>query len=151
MLQFQSTNAQEHTQPIPQSQQAGMQTLRLRDEPPAINAAPTTTRSRKRKSPTSSSPLDQQQQPPSQQPPQHMLPPPHALQMAPLPPGFYQPADYSTGNAMPSQQQPIDGQGQGQPQEGNSTPSGSARTLSNSKRAEQNRKAQRAFRERRDQ
>jgi len=57
-----------------------------------------------------------------------MLPPPHPL--APPPP--------------PTEEQRS-------PSNGTGTSSGTARTLSQSKRAEQNRKAQRAFRERRDQ
>lgn len=77
----------------------------------------------------------------------------HPLQ-GPLPPGYAYaaPADYTPGGLPPGAipgphpnmaQQP-------QPQQ---SPQGGAtgRTLSNSKRAEQNRKAQRAFRERRDQ
>lgn len=132
-----------------------IQTMRLRDDPPII----TQRTSKKRKSPTNNS-AEQSQQQPSQtqeQPPQqiqHVLPPPHAL-MHPLPgsipPGFqYAPADYTPGGLPPNHAHPHPGiplqqQSQSPP------PSSSNRALSSTKRAEQNRKAQRAFRERRDQ
>lgn len=131
-----------------------IQTMRLRDEPPLI----TQRTSKKRKSPSSNS-AEQSQQQPSQtqeQPPQqihHVLPPPHAL-MHPLPgsipPGFqYAPGDYTPGGLPPNHPHPHPGiplQQQSQ-----SPPPSSNRALSSTKRAEQNRKAQRAFRERRDQ
>lgn len=77
-------------------------------------------------------------------PPQHMQP--HAL-----PPQGYQ-YDYSPAG-MSIQQSQVPSQGQGQEHEQSQSPPGTAagRALSSSKRAEQNRKAQRAFRERRDQ
>lgn len=111
----------------------------------------------------------QQQQPP---PPsaivQHILPPPHSMihAMPPHPqhphaqhphaqhphaqhlqPGYPSPYDYTPGG-MP----PMAGMHHGHEHQSASPPGGgSGRTLSSSKRAEQNRKAQRAFRERRDQ
>jgi len=131
------------------------QTMRLRDEPSVIT--PPARATRKRKSPTA--PSDHVQQPPPQppQPPQqqqqqqqiqHVLPPPHTLMhlASSIPPGFpyAAPADYTPGG-LPPGPLPIPQQ-HDQPQT-----SSTGRTLSNSKRAEQNRKAQRAFRERRDQ
>ena len=131
-----------------------IQTMRLRDDPPII----TQRTSKKRKSPPNNS-AEQSQQQPSQtqeqpQQIQHVLPPPHAL-MHPLPgsipPGFqYAPADYTPGGLPPNHAHPHPGiplqqQSQSPP------PSSSNRALSSTKRAEQNRKAQRAFRERRDQ
>jgi hypothetical protein len=115
-----------------------VQSMRLRDDPPAITqpARP----SKKRKTPPTAN--DQSQL--------HGLPPPHALMHpmpGPLPPGYsYAPSDYTPGG-MPQGvlQQPQQGQ-LPDPSQG-----ATSRTLSNSKRAEQNRKAQRAFRERRDQ
>jgi hypothetical protein len=82
----------------------------------------------------------------------HHLPPPHAMihpmQAAPGPlPPHYQYADYTPGGLPQNPTQPPTDQAQ-QPPPSNSS---SGRTLSSSKRAEQNRKAQRAFRERRDQ
>ncbi|EPT04501.1 hypothetical protein FOMPIDRAFT_14367, partial [Fomitopsis schrenkii] len=88
------------------------------------------------------------------------LPPPHAL-MHPMggpPPGYPYPppptGDYTPGGMPPPPHHlgppgppPLDGQ---QDQQDGSQSTG-GRTLSQSKRAEQNRKAQRAFRERRDQ
>lgn len=138
------------------------QPMRLRDDPPPITqpARP----SKKRKTPPTTSDSQKQHQlhqqpaqqpPPSQQTqPIQVLPPPHAL-MHPmpgsLPPGYpYAPSDYTPGG-MPQTHPGLPMQ---QPQQGQqpSPPQGAAtRTLSNSKRAEQNRKAQRAFRERRDQ
>ncbi|OCH88254.1 hypothetical protein OBBRIDRAFT_734765 [Obba rivulosa] len=83
-------------------------------------------------------------------------PPPH---LGPPMPYQYAPADYTPGGMPPPPPHP---QGPppphgGPPQEQQQPPSpqsqsgGAGRTLSQSKRAEQNRKAQRAFRERRDQ
>ena len=135
-----------------------IQTMRLRDDPPAI----TQRSSKKRKSPPNNSAEQSQQQPSqTQQPPphpiQHVLPPPHAL-MHPLPgaipPGFqYAPADYSPGGLPPpNHAHPHTGVPLQQQQQSQSPPpSSSNRALSSTKRAEQNRKAQRAFRERRDQ
>ncbi|KAF7428325.1 hypothetical protein PC9H_007546 [Pleurotus ostreatus] len=152
--------------------------MRLRDDPAPIN--PTTRPSRKRKSPPDANagaqnpppppppPQQQQQQHQQQPPPQlqqqpsvmHVLPPPHVMMHPPhlqaLHFAQYAPTDYTPGG-MPPQgippQQP-DQQQQQQQQHGSQSPPPSAnggRPLSNSKRAEQNRKAQRAFRERRDQ
>ncbi|KAJ8696437.1 hypothetical protein PTI98_006305 [Pleurotus ostreatus] len=151
--------------------------MRLRDDPAPIN--PTTRPSRKRKSPPDANagaqnpppppppPQQQQQQHQQQPPPQlqqqpsvmHVLPPPHVMMHPPhlqaLHFAQYAPTDYTPGG-MPPQgippQQP-DQQQQQQQQHGSQSPPPSAnggRPLSNSKRAEQNRKAQRAFRERRD-
>jgi hypothetical protein len=153
MLQFQSQNGPDHVQA--QSVQAqsqsqsqppsSMQTLRLRDDPQPLT--PTPARSRKRKTPPANPTADQQQQGPPPQ--QHMLPPPHTLvHMSTLPP-FYQASDYSTGGISPTQPGSLpvaDMQGAQSPGD-----SSNSRSLSSSKRAEQNRKAQRAFRERRDQ
>lgn len=61
----------------------------------------------------------------------------------PLPHGYHY-ADFTPGGMPPPNSQPSPDQQDGQ----NSI---AGRALSNSKRAEQNRKAQRAFRERRDQ
>ncbi|KAF4621161.1 hypothetical protein D9613_000615 [Agrocybe pediades] len=106
-------------------------------------------------------PPQQQPQQPQQQPPQqpqqlqHVLPPPHALMHSipgPLPPGYpYAPADYTPGGLPPPGLPIQPQQQQQQPQQSQSPPPSGQRTLSSSKRAEQNRKAQRAFRERRDQ
>ena len=152
MISFQQQQNASPNGPLPPPQSTAIATsaeqpsMRLRDDPPPITPAPRT--SRKRKSPSSHNvdPL-----PPSvSQPIQHVLPPPHAL-MHPLPgplPGYsYPPADYTPGGLPPGQPQPAPPSG---PQQAPHSP-GSGRTLSQSKRAEQNRKAQRAFRERRDQ
>ncbi|KAK0461368.1 uncharacterized protein EV420DRAFT_1531741 [Desarmillaria tabescens] len=131
--------------------QALPQTMRLRDEPPAIT--PPTRNPRKRKSPPATTPDSAQPQQPATQPQpqsqpqqlQHVLPPPHTI-MHQLPPGAmppYQYTDYSPGGMPPPPPN-------SQPDQSGSTSSGQ-RALSSSKRAEQNRKAQRAFRERRDQ
>ncbi|TCD70343.1 hypothetical protein EIP91_003972 [Steccherinum ochraceum] len=86
------------------------------------------------------------------------LPPPHAMVQAhphlgpppPFPPGYqYMPSDFPPG-AIPQMPPPPPPPGQ-DPMDGDgSQQGGGSRTLSQSKRAEQNRKAQRAFRERRD-
>ncbi|KAK0225815.1 hypothetical protein IW262DRAFT_1457076 [Armillaria fumosa] len=123
------------------------QTMRLREDPPAI--IPPSRNPRKRKSPSTTTPDSAQSQPVTQPQPQqlqHVLPPPHTI-MHQLPPGAmppYQYADYSPGG-MPPPPPPNP-----QPEQSGSASSGQ-RALSSSKRAEQNRKAQRAFRERRDQ
>ncbi|PPQ99743.1 hypothetical protein CVT24_009726 [Panaeolus cyanescens] len=149
MLSF--TNAADPSQNI--------QTMRLRDDPPTITQQNQRS-SKKRKTP----PVDQQQQQqqqqqqtqqpqqqPQQQPIQHVLPPAHALMHpmpGPMPPGYpYAPADYTPGGIPAHPGLPIQQQSQSPPP----GQSGAARPLSSSKRAEQNRKAQRAFRERRDQ
>lgn len=134
------------------------QTLRLRDEG---QPAPAATKSRKRKTPPTAG---QEQQPPPPPPPgMHppppgvMPPPPHAMMhpphIAPPPMGHpfqYIPTDYTPGGLThPPPPPPPHPTG---PLQDQSPPgSQSGRTLSQSKRAEQNRKAQRAFRERRDQ
>jgi hypothetical protein len=118
--------------------------MRLRDDPSStIN--PVTRNSRKRKSPSSTDPPP----PPPPPPPQqmlHHLPPPHAMihpmQGGPMPP-HYPYADYTPGGMPPNPPQ--------DPSQQSPTSAASGRALSSSKRAEQNRKAQRAFRERRDQ
>lgn len=122
------------------------QTMRLREDPPAIT--PPSRNPRKRKSPSTTTPDSAQSQPVTQPQPQqlqHVLPPPHTI-MHQLPPGAmppYQYADYSPGGMPPPPPNP-------QADQSGSASSGQ-RALSSSKRAEQNRKAQRAFRERRDQ
>ncbi|KAI9569637.1 hypothetical protein HD554DRAFT_2037992 [Boletus coccyginus] len=139
--------------------------MRLRDDPqpPTPNPpssqpaqpATSTRQSRKRKSPPSSAPPPQ---PPQQHPPPpgihlgQMLPPPHAL----MPPGMGHPPMYQY--APPGYPQPPPPHPEGEPSQqalnGESPDHDSksgGRQLSQSKRAEQNRKAQRAFRERRDQ
>lgn len=88
-------------------------------------------------------------------PPAHTLVPPAHLPGHVMPPPGYQypPGDYSTGLPPPHTLAPPPtdpDQERPQSQSSNGTP-GTTRTLSQSKRAEQNRKAQRAFRERRDQ
>src|ERR1700722_3621941 len=125
-------------------------TIRLRDNPPPIT--PSTRPSRKRKSP----PNNNQD---SSQSTQHVLPPPHSLVHPmqgppPLPPGYaYAPTDYTPGGIphphSAQLQHPSASESQQDLQSSSSPATG--RALSNSKRAEQNRKAQRAFRERRDQ
>ncbi|TFK22592.1 hypothetical protein FA15DRAFT_595891 [Coprinopsis marcescibilis] len=132
--------------------------MRLRDEPPVITQQ--TRSSRKRKSPSSTSAAEQQQAPPPPpipQPMQHVLPPPHALMHPPLPPGqlppgfAYAPVDYTPGGLPPGVPPPPPPPSQQALDQGRGSGSAGGRTLSSSKRAEQNRKAQRAFRERRDQ
>lgn len=115
--------------------------------------------SRKRKSPPSAVPDGPQGPPPPPQQQQqqqlvhqqHLMQshvPQHMAQYPYPPPG----ADYSTGGLPPPHMQhpldPHDPNGQ-DPDDPNR--SANSRQLSTSKRAEQNRKAQRAFRERRDQ
>ncbi|GJE94431.1 bZIP transcription factor [Phanerochaete sordida] len=142
--------------PHQQHQPGPFQTvLRLHDDQSAGGqAAPKG--SRKRKSP----PTAQESQPPPPPPPQGMHPPPpgimppppHTLMHPPHlgpPPGMpytYIPhGDYTPGG-MTHPPPPPPPQAEGPPSDG-----GANRPLSTSKRAEQNRKAQRAFRERRDQ
>ncbi|KAL1744668.1 hypothetical protein HDZ31DRAFT_38078 [Schizophyllum fasciatum] len=153
----------------PQTQQAPPQPIIVHQQPPQSTAqqpapAPPPTRGRKRKSPPSK---DQGQQPPPPPPGAVMsapIPvplPPHMIAHlpGPLPPGFvYAPSDFTPGG-MPQPQNgasspedgsmqldvQVEGSGEGQQNRGQ------GRQLSTSKRAEQNRKAQRAFRERRDQ
>ncbi|KAF9446389.1 hypothetical protein P691DRAFT_803990 [Macrolepiota fuliginosa MF-IS2] len=132
--------------------------MRLRDDPPPIT--PPTRSTRKRKTPPAAGDQVQVQPPPPpppQQPMQHVLPPPHALMhplQGPLPPGYpyATPADYTPGGLPPGAIPPHPNMAQQpQPQQPSSQAGSTGRALSNSKRAEQNRKAQRAFRERRDQ
>ncbi|KAJ7680257.1 hypothetical protein DFH06DRAFT_1162392 [Mycena polygramma] len=80
---------------------------------------------------------------------QHMI---HPISTLPgtLPPGYQYSTDFSPAG-LPPQNPPV-GQDDSQHQSQSPPPnSQSGRALSSSKRAEQNRKAQRAFRERRDQ
>lgn len=164
---------QQHPPPGQPQPPGTFQTLRLRDEPPAVTP-PAPSRGRKRKSPPNANADAQNAQtappppvpihphpgpPPPGMHPTH-LPPPHAL-MHPMggpPPGYPYPppptGDYTPGGMPPPPHHlgppgppPLDGQ---QDQQDGSQSTG-GRTLSQSKRAEQNRKAQRAFRERRDQ
>ncbi|KAM5540251.1 hypothetical protein V8D89_006070 [Ganoderma adspersum] len=171
-------NALHHSPPQPQPP-GTFQTLRLRDDPPAVTQAGPRT-SRKRKSPATA-PTDTAPPPPPgppntgvMHPPpppgtiqQHALPPPHTLMhppphMAghPIPHGYPYPpppGDFTPGGMPPPHPggpppgHPGGPPPQPQPDQGRSGASSSGRTLSQSKRAEQNRKAQRAFRERRDQ
>ncbi|KAJ8517345.1 hypothetical protein ONZ45_g5440 [Pleurotus djamor] len=157
------------TPPQPHDPQNQQPTMRLKDDPAPIN--PTTTRnSRKRKSPPNQNttgpsppqpPQQQQQQQPSPQQPSsmqpqpqviHVLPPPHVMmhpQLQGLPQfAQYAAADYTPGG-LPTQ--PIQAPQGDQPPPQSPPGANGNRALSNSKRAEQNRKAQRAFRERRDQ
>ncbi|KIL00720.1 hypothetical protein PAXRUDRAFT_8017 [Paxillus rubicundulus Ve08.2h10] len=129
------------------------------------SASSNTRTTRKRKSPPST-PTGSQPPPPPQPQHQHplpamhitqMLPPPHALMPPgmghPPPPPMYQyaPPDYS----QPPPPHPHPEQAQqalnGEDPDLDDSPKNGGRQLSQSKRAEQNRKAQRAFRERRDQ
>jgi len=125
-----------------------IQTLRLRDEPTPVRP------SRKRKSPPGNNVDQSSQQQPPPQPAIHILPPPHTLihpMPGPLPPGYqYAPPDYTAGG-LPMQNPPQPSSGEQQQSQSPPPSAASGRTLSSSKRAEQNRKAQRAFRERRDQ
>ena len=162
MLQYQ----QQQQQP---SDALATPVMRLRDDPqpstPTTPAQPTTSTrpSRKRKTPPSAAsgppPPAQpqaQQHPPPPPPGIHlgqMLPPPHAL----MPPGMGHPPMYQYAPPEYAQPPPPPGEGGQQPLNGQSSdplqdsPKSGGRQLSQSKRAEQNRKAQRAFRERRDQ
>ena len=161
-----SQQQQQQQQQAQQPQQGTIQTMRLRQDPPSVTQ--TQTRSRKRKSPPSTDALQPVPPPPPPAAMQHTLPPAHTLVPPPhlpghvLPPSSYQytPGAYSPGMLPPPHQlappPPTEEQrSQSQASNGtagtNTTSSGTARTLSQSKRAEQNRKAQRAFRERRDQ
>ncbi|KAL0575589.1 hypothetical protein V5O48_006374 [Marasmius crinis-equi] len=173
MLSFDQQPAQQPNQQNataqPQLLQQQNQTMRLREEPPPINqpAQPATaSRSRKRKSPPDQSisqdaPATAQPPPPGPQQiaPQHVMPAhahPQMLQHYPFPapPPEFNP-NHSPGMPPPgpppgapgTEQQPHEQQDQ----TGAQGAAGGNRALSNSKRAEQNRKAQRAFRERRDQ
>ena len=112
--------------------------MRLRDDPQPSSQSSTSRPSRKRKSPPSSTSAP---------------PPPHAL----IPPGMghppmyqYAPPDYAQAPPLPPGEpsQSLNGQDADPNHDGSKS---GGRQLSQSKRAEQNRKAQRAFRERRDQ
>ncbi|KAG6842107.1 hypothetical protein C0991_002761 [Blastosporella zonata] len=126
-----------------------LQTMRLaQDDSQIVN--PAQRQSKKRKTPPQSVP---DHQPPPSGPPlppptqiHHVLPPMmHPMQ--PLPPGYHY--DFTPGGMPPPPPHQHPDQ---QNHQGNSPPPSAAnRALSSSKRAEQNRKAQRAFRERRDQ
>ncbi|KAF9263427.1 hypothetical protein L218DRAFT_1077397 [Marasmius fiardii PR-910] len=176
MLGFEQPNQQNPSSQA-QPQQQPNQALRLRDDPPPINAPqPTvTSRSRKRKTPPDPSITQDNsatsQPGPQQISPQHVLNS-HAPQLMhhhPYPPFPGPPPDFNP-NHSPGMPPPVvsqpgpppaagDPQAQQQQQQQQqqaqqSSPGGTqsaGRALSNSKRAEQNRKAQRAFRERRDQ
>ncbi|KIJ18735.1 hypothetical protein PAXINDRAFT_167286 [Paxillus involutus ATCC 200175] len=157
-----------HTPPVmrlrddPQPTPQNPSTSQSAQPPQQQQTAPSTTRTtRKRKSPPST-PSGPQPPPPPQ--PQHpplpaihiaqMLPPPHALMPPgmghPPPPPMYQyaPPDYSQPPPPhPHPEQVLNGDDP----DLDDSPKNGGRQLSQSKRAEQNRKAQRAFRERRDQ
>jgi hypothetical protein len=137
----------------PTAAPSSIQTMRLRDDPPPITT-PAPRNSRKRKSPPSAN-TDQTPQP--QQLPTHSLPAPHTMvhppphmQSHPLQQGYQY--DYSP-SGMPVAPNQASNQSQMADHEQSQSPPNTAagRALSSSKRAEQNRKAQRAFRERRDQ
>ncbi|KAI0256413.1 hypothetical protein BJV78DRAFT_1273247 [Lactifluus subvellereus] len=129
--------------------------MRLRQDPPPVTQSQT--RTRKRKTPPGSDALQPVPPPPAPAAMQHTLPPAHTLVPPAHLPGHYSP-DYSPAGLPPphSLAPPTDSSQEQRPQSQTSngaspTASGTPRTLSQSKRAEQNRKAQRAFRERRDQ
>jgi len=150
-----------------------IQTMRLRDDPPPITQPQRTSKKRKTPPNTTDSHQQQQQQAAAavaavaqQQQQQQsagaqpiqVLPPPHALMhqmQGPIPPGYpYAPTDYTPGGFPQNPHQGVSIQQQQQqqlPAQSQAQQAASSRTLSGSKRAEQNRKAQRAFRERRDQ
>lgn len=130
----------------PEHTHSSLPTMRLRDEPQPTVSQPTSSRnSRKRKSPPDTNNQDPQIQQQIAQPPaiQHVLP--SALMHTMSTVGFqYSPQDFTTG--IPPG---VTDQAESPPAEAQTGSGG--RALSTSKRAEQNRKAQRAFRERRDQ
>jgi hypothetical protein len=134
--------------------QAGMQTLKTgRDDQQPQPPQPAGTRpSRKRKSPPDNNHQDSQPpQPPPPPPPTapHILPPMMHPLPGGLPPGYQYavPADFNPAALQPPPPPPD----VNQQAAGGQTTGPGGRPLSTSKRAEQNRKAQRAFRERRDQ
>ncbi|KAK7035520.1 hypothetical protein VNI00_011813 [Paramarasmius palmivorus] len=169
MLSFEQQNQNSSAHDSPQQSQSQPQ-MRLRDEIPQINQ-PAQRNGRKRKSPPTNPetpqppppPQPQQQQPPPQSTAphnlQHVLPAhlmAHPFPFAgPAPGTDYTPAGIPPQPGQPGpppeaqQQQPP--QQQQSPTQQTSAAAAGGRALSNSKRAEQNRKAQRAFRERRDQ
>ncbi|KAI0744169.1 hypothetical protein C8Q80DRAFT_1185394 [Daedaleopsis nitida] len=138
-------NALHHNPPQPQPG-GTFQTLRLRDDPPSVTQqAPRA--SRKRKSPATAS-ADTGPAPPPGPPNPGAMPPPPPVQMQPhaLPPPhtlIHPPPPHLAGHPMAPQPQSDQARA--------AMAAAGGRTLSQSKRAEQNRKAQRAFRERRDQ
>ncbi|KAK7472624.1 hypothetical protein VKT23_000737 [Stygiomarasmius scandens] len=137
-----------------QDSQLAQPTMRLREDPPQINNPPAR-QGKKRKSPPSAEAQPPQPPPPGPPQPQlqHVLPPPHALMHPMAPPYPFPPppaGDYSTAG-LPPQPVPPPQPGDPQQQPGQPGTASGGRILSSSKRAEQNRKAQRAFRERRDQ
>ena len=146
MLAFSGNSSIDQSSPNVQQQNQIQGQMRLRDDATSIN--PVTRNTRKRKSPSSNNPVDPPPQLPPPPPPQqmlHHLPPPHAMihpMQGPVPP-HYPYADYTPGGMPPNPPQPS--------QDPSPSSAASGRALSSSKRAEQNRKAQRAFRERRDQ
>ncbi|TFK68713.1 hypothetical protein BDN72DRAFT_858244 [Pluteus cervinus] len=148
-MQVQPQLPQQDSQNQLSQQPSTLQAMRLRDNPPAITP-PAPRPSRKRKTPPNN---ESSQPPPPQAGPQpipHVLPPPHAMMHSlpgPLPPYPYPPADY-TPAGLPPHPGPLP---EGQPGQSPSQSPNGGRALSMTKRAEQNRKAQRAFRERRDQ
>ncbi|KAG6862233.1 hypothetical protein C0995_002164 [Termitomyces sp. Mi166 len=118
----------------------GLPTMRLAGDDPQL----VTRNARKRKSPPEAVAEQSQGPPPPAPGIHHVLPPMiHPIQGHPLPPG-YPYADFSPAGMPPDHHQQ-------QPQPPAPSPNAPGRALSSSKRAEQNRKAQRAFRERRDQ
>jgi hypothetical protein len=123
--------------PIPFS----AQNIRIRDSTQHLNQQRP---SKKRKSPASTTPATADT---------HVLPPLVHLQSTQpqqMNQGYpYAPTDYTPGGMPPPHSAQI--HPAPEPQSDGGQSSGGGRTLSSSKRAEQNRKAQRAFRERRDQ
>jgi len=130
-----------------------MHTLRLKDPPPTVTTTATTGRtSKKRKAADTTTLVDHQLA--------HPMIHPHLHHISQFPFG---PVDYSPGGLppaipnmpvpgvvpSPSNVQQPDQTPKSPSEEGGETPK-TGRALAQSKRAEQNRKAQRAFRERRD-
>ncbi|KAF9784475.1 hypothetical protein BJ322DRAFT_1064711 [Thelephora terrestris] len=127
--------------------------LRLKDPPPTVTTAATTGRTSKKRKVADPSPL-------ADHPLAHPMIHPHLHHMSQFPFG---PVDYSPGGLPPNiPNMPVPGavnvpspsglqqadQSPNSPSDGDTPKAG--RALAQSKRAEQNRKAQRAFRERRD-
>ncbi|KAJ7218128.1 hypothetical protein GGX14DRAFT_439932 [Mycena pura] len=101
------------------------------------NPPPAARPGRKRKTPPAE---------PEPNPLQHMIHP-----MSAIPPGYQYSADFTPGGLPPQDAAAASSQEPQPPSPEPTTPTSGGRALSSSKRAEQNRKAQRAFRERRDQ
>jgi hypothetical protein len=126
-----------------QSSNANVAQMQANQEIHQQTVAPAPRTSRKRKTPPTN---------PEPNPIQHMI---HPIGTMPgtIPPGFQYNTDFSPAGLPP--QNPSASQDDAQQHQHSQSPppnnSQTGRALSSSKRAEQNRKAQRAFRERRDQ